>query len=31
MTYDRKGVNNEIMELKTFSGAGKENLFIIKF
>ena len=31
MTYDRKGVKNEIMELKTFNGAGKENLLIIKF
>ena len=26
---DRKGINNEIMQLKTFSRAGKKNLLII--
>ena len=31
MPWDRKGINNEIMQLKTFNGAGKENLLIIKF
>ena len=31
MPWDRKGINNEIMQLKTFKRAGKENLFIIKF
>ena len=31
MPWDRKVINNEIMQLKTFHGAGKENLLIIKF
>ena len=31
MPRDRKGINNEIMQLKTFNGAGKENLLVIKF
>ena len=31
MPWDRKGINNEIMQLKTFDRAGKENLFIINF
>ena len=31
MPWDRKGNNNEIMQLKTFKRAGKENIFIIKF
>ena len=31
MPWDRKGINNEILQLKTFNGAGKENLLIIKF
>ena len=31
MPWDRKGINNEIMQLKTFNGAGKENLLLIKF
>ena len=28
---DQKGINNEIMQLKTFNRAGKKNLLIIKF
>ena len=31
MPWDRKGINNEIMQFKTFNGAGIENLLIIKF
>ena len=31
MPWDRKGINNKIMQLKTFKRAGKENLHIIKF
>ena len=31
MPWDRKGINNEIVKLKTFNRAGKENLLIIKF
>ena len=31
MQWDRKGINNEIMQLKAFDRAGKENLFIINF
>ena len=31
MPWDKKGINNEIMQLKTFHGAGKENLLMIKF
>ena len=31
MPWDKKGINNEIMQLKTFNRAGKENLLIIKF
>ena len=31
MSWDKKRINNEIMQLKTFNSAGKENLFIIKF
>ena len=31
MAWDRKGINNEIIQLKTFNRAGKENLLTIKF
>ena len=31
MPWDRKRINNEIMQLKTFNGAVKENLLIITF
>ena len=31
MSWDKKRINNEIMQLKTFNSAGKENLLIIKF
>ena len=31
MPWDRKGISNEIMQLKTFNRAAKENLLIIKF
>ena len=31
MPWNRKEINNEIMQLKTFNGTGKENLLIIKF
>ena len=31
MPSDRKGINNEIMQLKTFNKVGKENLLTIKF
>ena len=30
MSWDKKRINNEIMQLKTFNSAGKENLLIIK-
>ena len=29
--WDRKGINNETMQLKTFNRAEKENFLIIKF
>ena len=28
MPWDKKRINNEIMQLKTFNRAGKENLLI---
>ena len=31
MPWDRKGINNEIMQLKTFNRADKESFLIIKF
>ena len=31
MPWDKKGINNEIMQLKTFNRANKENFQIIKF
>ena len=31
MSWNRKGINNKTMQLKTFNRAGKENLLIIKF
>ena len=31
MPWDKKGINNEIIQLKTFNRAGKENLLMIKF
>ena len=31
MPWERKAINNEIMQLKTFNGAGKEYFLIIKF
>ena len=31
MPWDRKGINNEIMQLKLFNRAGKEKLLIINF
>ena len=31
MHRDRKGINNEIMRLKTFNGNDKKDIFIIKF
>ena len=31
MPWDRKRINNEIMQLKAFNRAGKENLLIVKF
>ena len=30
MPWDKKGINNEIIQLKTFNRAGKENLLMIK-
>ena len=31
MPWDRKGINNEIVKLKTFNKSGKEILLVIKF
>ena len=31
MPWDRKRINDEIMQLKTFNGSDKENLLIMKF
>ena len=31
MPWERKAINNEIMQLKRFNGTGKENLLISKF
>ena len=31
MPWDRKGIDNKTMQLKTFNRAGKENILIIKF
>ena len=31
MPWDRKLINNDIMQLKTFNRAGKEILLLIKF
>ena len=31
MPWDRKGINNEIMQLETFNGNDKKDILIIKF